>query len=591
MTGCNQQNQKPSIPINMALQTAMDESLKNSGAIGVSAAIIFPDGEMWKGASGISHEGIPVTTEMLFDIASIEKNFQAALALQLAEEGLIALDDPLEKWFPSYPHINGKITIRQLLNMTSGIDKFVEDSNSPFRIGYRNIDFEKMWTWEEIYNDFIGKPNFEPGTKCEYSTCNYIVLKHVIEKATQSKQSTVFENRLLKPNHLNHTLTDFFNPIPDNLHIVHGWFDIGGDGKADDISENSLNWIASLSPMLVYSTPSDMVKWIDALFHKKTVLNNETLKAMLNFFSPVQNEPMMKGYGLGVVDINFGAILPEWEDVQVYGHLGSQFGYTTFVGYFPELEISMAIMFNRGCDRDTERAVATVSGAVFDVLLRHLGVKKSKQQGSVSAMMKKLEKSPDDVHLMYRIAKKYQENKDDYEASLMYEEILKHDPEDKYGYKTEALFWKASYDGVIWKKPENLITFIAEHKDYKDIQDAYKWLAKTYKRRNEMDKAVQVYKDAINTLGKDADFYNHVAWWVYENKVKEEYETAIKYAEEAVTLNPDACYIWDTLAQLYAINGEYQKAVEASEKALSLAPENQYDEYQKELKKIKKKEK
>ncbi|MBA7521362.1 putative D-alanyl-D-alanine carboxypeptidase [subsurface metagenome] len=206
MTDCNKQNKKPSMPINQALQTAMDESLKNSGAIGVSAAVIFPDGEMWKGASGISHEGVPVTTEMLFDIASIEKNFQAALALQLAEEGLIALDDPLEKWFPSYPHINGKITIRQVLNMTSGIDKFVEDSNSPFRIGYRNIDFEKMWTWEDIYNDFIGKPNFEPGTKCEYSTTNYILLKHIIEKATQSKQTALFKNKLLKPNHLNHTL-------------------------------------------------------------------------------------------------------------------------------------------------------------------------------------------------------------------------------------------------------------------------------------------------------------------------------------------------------------------------------------------------
>ena len=588
MTDCKQQIQQPSIPINMALQAAMDESLKNSGAIGVSAAVIFPDGEMWKGASGISHEGVPVTTDMLFDIASIEKNFQAALCLKLTEEGLIALDDPLGKWFPSYPHINGEITIRQLLNMTSGIDKFVDDSNSPWRIGYRNIHFEKMWTWEDIYTDFIGEPNFEPDTKCEYSTTNYIVLKHIIEKAAQTKQTMVFENRLVKPNHLNHTLADFFNPIPENMPIVHGWCDIDGDEKADDISGYSLNYIASLSPMLVYSTPSDMVKWIDALFHKKTILNHEMLKAMLTFFNPVQNEPMMKGYGLGVVDINLGAILPEWEGVQVYGHLGSQFGYTSFVGYFPELEISMAIMFNRGCDRDTDRAVATVSGAVFDVLLRHLGVKESKQQGSVSAMMKELEKSPDDVHLMYRIAKKHQENKDDYEASLMYEEILKKDPEDTYGYKTEALFWKASYDGVIWKKPENLISFIADHKDYKDIQDAYKWLAKMYKRRNEMDKAVQVYKDAINTLGKDAYFYNHVAWWVYENKVKEEYETAIKYPEEAVALNPDACYIWDTLAWLYFENGEQQKAVEASEKALSLAPENQYDEYQKDLKKIKK---
>jgi len=544
---------------------------------------------MWKGASGISHEGVLVTTDMLFDIGSIEKNFQATLALLLAEEGLISLDDPLKKWFPSYPHINGKITIRQLLNMTSGIDKFVEDPNSPYRIGYVNIQHEKIWTWEDIYDTYIGQPNFEPGTKSEYSTTNYIVLKHIIEKAAQEKQIKLFEERLLKPYHLDHTLADFFAPIPENMPISHGWCDIDPDEDAEDISAGySLNWIVSLSPMLVYSTPGDMAKWVDALYHKKTVLGEEMLKEMLSFHGPVQNEPMMYGYGLGVVDINLGAILSNWEDIQVYGHLGSQFGYTSFVGYFPELEISVAIMFNRGCDLETDRAVATVSGAFFDVLFRHLGVKESKQQGSVSDMMKKLEDSPHDVHLMYRIAKKQQENKDDYEASLMYERILKQDPDDKYGYKIEALFWKATYDGVIHQKPENLITFIAEYSDYKDIQDAYRWLTKTYKRRNEMQKAVQVYHDALKVFDQNAEFYNHFAWWVYENEVKDEYDTAIKYAEEAVDLIPEAYHIWDTLAQLYFVNGEQQKAVEASEKALSLAPENQYGEYEKSLTRIKK---
>ena len=103
-----------------------------------------------------------------------------------------------------------------------------------------------------------------------------------------------------------------------------------------------------------------------------------------------------------------------------------------------------------------------------------------------------------------------------------------------------------------------------------------------------MDKAVQVYKEALHTFIKDADFYNHFAWWVYENKVENEYKTAIKYAKEAVTLNPDAYYIWDTLAWLYFENRQHQMAVEASEKALSLAPENQYNQYKNELNKIKK---
>jgi D-alanyl-D-alanine carboxypeptidase len=587
--GSCQQNRKQGASIGPALQAAMDESIKNSGAIGVSAAVIFPDGQMWAGTSGISHEGVPLTTDMLFDIASVQKNLQAALALKLIEEGVIALDDPLGKWLPPSPNIDGAITIRQLLNLTSGIDDFVGDSKSPFRIGYINIDFEKMWTWEEIQAVFIGEPSFDPGARCEYSSTNYIVLRHIIEKAAQSKQSVLLEDRLLKPNHLDHTLADFSKPVPANMPIAHGWFDTDGDGAAEDISGNSLNWVVSLAPMLVYSTPSDMVKWIDALYNKKTVLKEETLKEMLDFVGPVQGEPLMKGYGLGVVDIDIGTLYPRWERVRVYGHLGSQFGYMTFVGYFPDYGVSLAFMINRGCDGASERAITTVGGPVLDVLLRHMGAKESKQQqDSVSNLSKQLESSPDDVHLMYKIAKLHQANKDDYEASLMYEEILKRDPEDKYGYKTEALFWKATYDGLIRKKPENLIAFISEHRDYKDIKGAYKWLVKTYQRRDEMDKAAQVYREALNAVGKDAEFYNEYGWWVYENRVTGEYETAIERAKTAVQLKPEAWYIWDTLAQLYFESGERQLAVEASTKALSLAPQSSRADMEKSLAKIKK---
>ena len=135
--------QKTSMPRGEMLQRAMDESLKNSGAIGVSAAVVFPDGQRWKGASGMSHTGVSLTTEMRFHIASIQKNLEAALALQLIEEGLLALEDPLEKWLPAYSNINGKATVRQLLNMTSGIGDFVRAPKSPWQMGYQNIEFEK----------------------------------------------------------------------------------------------------------------------------------------------------------------------------------------------------------------------------------------------------------------------------------------------------------------------------------------------------------------------------------------------------------------------------------------------------------------
>jgi D-alanyl-D-alanine carboxypeptidase len=367
-----QPNQESRAPIGPALQAAMEGSTKNSGAIGVSAAVVFPTGEMWAGTTGVSHAGVPLTTDMLFGIASVQKNLQAALALKLIEEGAFGLDDPLRKWIPPTAALNGAITVRQVLNMTSGIKDFVGHPKSPFRVGYVNIDFEHNWTWQEIQDVFIDKPSFQPGTGCEYSSTNYIVLKQIIEKAARSKQSKLAEDRLLKPNRLDHTWVDFSRPVPERMRVAHGWFDTNDDGSPEDISGDSLNWIASLAPMLVYSTPSDVAKWLDALYHRKSVLKEQTLKAMLDFGGPVQGEPLMKGYGLGVVDINVGAILPRWAHVRIYGHLGSGFGYMTFAGYLPDYGVSLAIMSNRGGDTDSERAIGTVGGAVIDALLRHL---------------------------------------------------------------------------------------------------------------------------------------------------------------------------------------------------------------------------
>lgn len=585
--GCHSKQQHSSLPLGARLQNAMDESLAHSGAIGVSAAILMPDGLVWKGASGVSYDSIPITPDMLFDIGSVEKNLQATLALTLVRDGVISLDDKLEKWLPPYPNINGKITIRQLLGMTSGIDDIVDNPNSPWRIGYDNIRFDHKWTWDEICSKLLGKPEFEPGERCAYSNTNFIVLRMIIEKATSSRQASEITRRLLIPNGLGHTVVYAGGPLPDSFMIAHGWLDSNGDGKPSDISRNSLNYLASISPMLVYSTPTDMVKWIDALYHKKVILSDTLLEEMLTFRGPVQKEPLMKAYGLGVVDLNLGMFNPRWESLRIYGHLGSQFGYSTFVGYVPEYGVSMAFMFNRGADKTTNEAIVPVFNAVTDVLFRELGVKESNLADDMSGMLEELEKSPNDVHLLFRIAKAYQARKDDYEASLIYEKILALDPGDKYGYKTESLFWKATYDGVIWKKPESLIAFIAEQKDYKDIRKAYSWLAKTYQRRGEMDKALQVYRNALDSLERDAEFYNEYAWWIYENKVTSEYDSAVKYAETAVEMKPDGYYIWDTLAWLYLEKGEQQRAVEASSTALRLAPREQRDTYEQSLNKIK----
>ena len=85
------------IPLEQKLQNVLDEGIKKYDINGVSAAIIFPDGKLWTGTSGISHDTVIIKPDMVFAIGSITKNFVATLTLKLAEEGKLSLDDPLSK--------------------------------------------------------------------------------------------------------------------------------------------------------------------------------------------------------------------------------------------------------------------------------------------------------------------------------------------------------------------------------------------------------------------------------------------------------------------------------------------------------------
>ena len=107
------------------LQTVIDGGVAMAQAKGISAAVILPDGETWTGSSGISHGDVPIDAATVFAAGSIGKSFTAAVVHQLAEEGLISLDDPIGMWLPEFAHIDPSIPIRLLLNHRSGLHQFI----------------------------------------------------------------------------------------------------------------------------------------------------------------------------------------------------------------------------------------------------------------------------------------------------------------------------------------------------------------------------------------------------------------------------------------------------------------------------------
>jgi len=131
-------------PYDVRVKEALSEGLQEFNVKEASVAVILPDGKIHRFVAGYSHDSIVIEPEMLFAIGSITTNVVAALVLQLAEEGILTLDDPMSRWLPAYPYVDGTITIRQLLNHTSGL--------------YMFWDHQKLWDDLKRYRDSVFSP-------------------------------------------------------------------------------------------------------------------------------------------------------------------------------------------------------------------------------------------------------------------------------------------------------------------------------------------------------------------------------------------------------------------------------------------------
>jgi D-alanyl-D-alanine carboxypeptidase len=340
LTACGTPAAKPptnpsELPIAQKLQDALDNGLKQYGGMGISAAVIVPGYETWVGVSGVSHGTTPITPDTLFSAGSINKMYTAVTILQLAEEGELSLDDPISKWLPAYPQVDSSITIRQLLNHTGGIFDMVRH---PDYWAAMSTDPDKVWRPEEIIENFLLEPYFPKGTGWHYSTPGYILLRMIIQEITGSEVSAVYRDRLFTPLGLEHTYVAGLEELPENT--AHGWFDLDGDGAYDDLP--SFTSFDTGIGGAVYATPEDLALWSHALFSERRLLKDETFQQMLTFHSPTPDEPLLVGYGLGVVKFN-----PEiFNGLEILGHSGNAPGYAAACFYLPDYDVSLSVMVN-----------------------------------------------------------------------------------------------------------------------------------------------------------------------------------------------------------------------------------------------------
>jgi len=353
------------LPYAGELQKVLDSTCRVSDVTGVSVALVVPGYNTWLGVSGESYPGKPIDPDMLFDMASIGKLITSALVFDLCEEGLISLEDPVSKYLPPYPNVDGSITVRQLLNHTSGLYDMVPHPGGPFRIPYNSIDFEKWWTIEEIFTVLGGKPYFAPGEGFHYTQAGYQLASLIIEKVTNSTVPIEIQKRLLDPLALNGMLLDFTKPVPERFEIAHPWVDTDSDGVPEDVNSKSRNWIASLSRILYYTRAKDLAVLTHALFTGK-LLSAGSVNEMLKFVHPKPEEtdkPLFADYGLGVMEINPGLMRGQ----KVIGHLGSIPGYRALAAHLTDYDITFAFLYNS----DTDNGGMPILDGLLGTLLKY----------------------------------------------------------------------------------------------------------------------------------------------------------------------------------------------------------------------------
>jgi CubicO group peptidase (beta-lactamase class C family) len=276
-----------------------------------------------------------ISPDMLFDIASIGKNFVAILVCQLAEEGRLTFDDPLSRWLPDYPNIDNKITIRQLLNHTSGLFDWVDHPQSPFR---RPFSAKEVSSQEEVVTTLVSEPYFPAGGGFHYSTTNYTLLRIIVERVTGSTVAKEIRARFLEPLGLNRTLVlDTETRVPETANIAHAWLDVDGNGALDDVSSWPISWIATRSPALMYCTAENLARWSQAIYRGE-VLNQTSLKQVLTFHRPAPHPAFSTGYGLGTQEFSLGRLV-------LWGHLGYGY-YLSSMMYIPKHSASVVVLTN-----------------------------------------------------------------------------------------------------------------------------------------------------------------------------------------------------------------------------------------------------
>lgn len=281
----------------------------------------------------------PIDYKTNFRLASFTKQFTAACIMLLVHDGKLHYDDHLTDIFPEFPAYGKSITVRNLLNHTSGL----QDYGDLMMKQYPNTPEDKV---PQILDAGVLKileqqtsGEFPPGSKWEYSNSGYAVLAMVVEKVSGQPFGQFLHERIFAPLKMNHTLAyeKGKNEVP---HRAYGHAKEKGVWRETDQSPTS----AVLGDGGIYSSLDDLAKWDQAL-RNHTLLSAEEMKPAL---TPVQPTGGPAKYPDGsALSYGFGWFLDPYQGHKRMSHDGSTVGFRTTIQRFPDDNLTIIVLANR----------------------------------------------------------------------------------------------------------------------------------------------------------------------------------------------------------------------------------------------------
>ncbi|WP_261952718.1 serine hydrolase domain-containing protein [Streptomyces nigrescens] len=306
----------------------------------------------WYGTAGVADRdtGRAVRAHDTFRIGSITKVFVATVVLQLAAEGRVAVESPIQRRLPGLlPAGFPPITVLQLLNHTSGLpdEKGAPDLSTPEAVARHRYD---RWTPRQLVALLPQGPmKFTPGRKQEYRGINYVLLALLIERLTGRPYGEVVADRILRPLGLRHTCVPGNDPRIHGPH-VHGYLKMT-DGTLLDITD--FDQSAAWGEGEMISTTGDLDRFLTALFSGELLPSRE-LDRM--FTLPPEEVRMLDGtparYAAGLQTVTVNGIT-------FWGKTGERFGYASAMVATRDQQRRAVLSFNP-VRRDATQVQATL---------------------------------------------------------------------------------------------------------------------------------------------------------------------------------------------------------------------------------------